>query len=435
MNLFFKNLIIFFAFIVLFSKNAFPINIEETIQSTIENNPKIKIGLEKINEARELVKNASGQLLPDISGTITGDYVSSEKETKTSTTEDDTFTDTYKLTVTKNLYDAGYDKLEIKRSKILLDNEILNFKVLIQDLILDAINGYLTVLNFEKSLEANQKNYEVISKAYNETYAKYDLGSATLYDLQNIESSFVTAESNLFLAKQNLEIGKKTFKRISNLEAKDLIDTINIEPNLDINLLEESALSNNLSLALIKNDIQSKEILLLKERKTKQPNLDFTGSAEYSDADRYDDNNETETTKGSLKLTLTIPIFQQGIDNSNIRKYHSQILQSELSLQDTKDQLILDIANTFKNFQYNKSKIKSNELKIKANNTLLLILNEEYKIGTKTLSDLIKEEENLLYSKVESFNSKKDFLISYFELRLLDGTLLDIFNKYLPDLS
>ena len=52
---------------------------------------------------------------------------------------------------------------------------------------------------------------------------------------------------------------------------------------------------------------------------------------------------------------------------------------------------------------------------------MVKILNEEYKIGTKTLSDLIKEEENLLYSKVESFNSKKDFLISYFELRTPNG--------------
>ena len=56
--------------------------------------------------------------------------------------------------------------LEIQRSKILFDNELINFKVTIQDLILDAIEGYLSVIYYEKSLEANQKNFESVSKSF-----------------------------------------------------------------------------------------------------------------------------------------------------------------------------------------------------------------------------------------------------------------------------
>ena len=195
--------------ILLYSSSVYSISIKETIKNTVQNNPKIKIGLEKINESKELIEKASGELLPEITSSISGTYETSEKNTSTTTTEDDTFGDTYKLTITKNLYDAGFDKLEIERSKILFNNEIINFKIMTQDLILDAITGYLTVLNYETMLEANKKNFESVSKHLEEIKTKFDLGSATLYDLQTAQSSYAIAETNLFSAKQNLLLGKK----------------------------------------------------------------------------------------------------------------------------------------------------------------------------------------------------------------------------------
>ena len=422
-----------FIFFLFFSYSLYGLTIIETIKSTVENNKKIKIGLEKIKESKELIIKASGELLPDISSTISGTYESSEKQTSTSTTEDDIFSDKYKLTITQNLYDAGYNQLEIERSKILLDNEILNFNIMIENLILDAITGYLTVLNYETALKTTKKNFESVTKILDETKIKYEADDATLYDLQIAESSFAMSESNIFSAEQDLFIGKKTFKRIAALKAIDLDNVININTNLNLNEIEKNALNNNLSLKLIKNDIQNKEILLLKEKKTKKPNLDITGTTEYSETDRIDTG--TETLKGSVALTLTIPIFQQGIDDSNIRKYYSQILQAEMNLQDVEEDLFLNISNTFKDFKINESKMKAYITSINASNTALKTLQEEYIIGMKTTSDILIEEEKLLTLKVNYSNSKKDYLVSYFKIQSLEGSLLDNFKEFLPKLN
>ena len=399
--------IILFVFLYFFSTSLYSLTIKETIKSTIENNPKIKIGLEKINESKEIVVNASGELLPDISSTISGTYESSTKESSTSKTQDDTFSDKYRLTISQNLYDAGYDQLEIERSEILLDNEILNFKILVENLILDAISGYLTVLNYETSLENTNKNFESMTKILEEINTMYNADAATLYDLKSAESSFAMAETNLFLAQQNLSIGKKSFKRIVGLDAIDLETIININSNLNLNEIEENALNNNLSLQLLKNDIKNKEILLLKEKKTKKPNLDLTGTAEYSETDRIDGG--TETLKSNVALTLTIPIFQQGIDDSNIRKYYSQILQAELNLQDAEEDLLIFISSAFKDFKISESKMNANKFSIEASEIALKSLKQEYLIGTKTISDYLIEEERFLNLKVDYSNEKKEF--------------------------
>ena len=257
----FKILLLFS--IIFYSFQSFSINVDSTIESTVNNNPKVKIGIEKLNESKELIEKAIGAKLPTVTSTISGVYSSSESQTVTSSTTPETFTDKYKLSVTQNLYDAGYNDLEIERSKILFNNEIINFKIIIQDLILDAIIGYLTVINYEKSFEATIKNYESLLKTLEETKTKFNFGSSTLYELQSAESSFSVATANLFAAEQNVEISKKSFKRIVGLEPIDLEDVIDIDSSVNLLSIIDNAIVNNLNLQLIRNDTKNKEIILL----------------------------------------------------------------------------------------------------------------------------------------------------------------------------
>ena len=419
--------ILFFIFL---ASNLNALNIDEAIKSTILNNPKVKIAIEKLTESKELMSYAYGSKKPTLTSTISGTYANADKKTSTASTTPETLTDKYQLTVSQNLYDAGYNELEIARSKILFNDEVIQFKITLQSLILEAIEGYLTVINYEKSLEANQKNYDSVSKAFEETKTRFDLGSATLYDLQNAEASFAIASSNLFAAEQNVQISNKSFKRVVGLQAINLEDVLNINNLVNLSNTIETAMDQNLNLLLAINDIENKKILLLKEKKSKKPNLDISGTAEYSDSGRVDSG--TKLTQGSVALTLTIPLYQKDQDNSNIRKYYSQILQSEIYLEDLREGIQIQIYNIYKDFKISESNMSTNQIVIKSIETSLNSLNEEYNIGTKTITDLVNEEEKLLNANVNYLNSKKNFITNYFKLKSLDGSLIKLFEHYIP---
>ena len=140
---------------------------------------------------------------------------------------------------------------------------------MLQNLLLDAITGYLTVINYEKSLEATAKNYELVLKGLEEIRTRHSVGSATLYELQSGESSFAIVKANLFAAEQNLKISKKSFKRIVGLDPYDLEDVVNINLDQDISSIMDIAKNNNLSLKLLSNNVKNNEIVLLKEKLTK----------------------------------------------------------------------------------------------------------------------------------------------------------------------
>ena len=419
--------ILFFIFL---TSNLNALNIDEAIKSTILNNPKVKIAIEKLTESKELMSYAYGSKKPTLTSTISGTYANADKNTSTASTTPETLTDKYQLTVSQNLYDAGYNELEIARSKILFNDEVIQFKITLQSLILEAIEGYLTVINYEKYLEANQKNYDSMSKAFEETKTRFDIGSATLYELQNAEASFATASSNLFAAEQNVQISNKSFKRVVGLQAINLEDVLNINNLVNLSNTIETAMDQNLNLLLAISDIENKKILLLKEKKSKKPSLDISGTAEYSDSGRIDSG--TKLTQGSVALTLTIPLYQKDQDNSNIRKYHSQILQSEIYLEDFREDIQIQIYNTYKDFKISESNMSTNQIVIQSIETSLNSLNEEYNIGTKTITDLVNEEEKLLNANVNYLNSKKNFITNYFKLKSLDGSLIKLFEHYIP---
>ena len=417
--------------ILFFSLSAYSLDINEAIKSTIENNPKVKIAIEKLNESKELIENAQGKKLPSLTGTISGTYANSDSSTTTGSSTAETLTDKYKISLTQNIFDGGNNNLEITRSKILYDNEIIYFKKTIQDLILTAINGYLTVISYEKSLDANKKNFDSVSRFLEETNTRFDLGSATLYDLQNAESAYALAETSLFTAQQNYDVSKIIFKRIVGLEAFNLEEVVDFSKDLKLNMIIDKALMNNYDLLLLNNEILNNKILLQKEKNSNKLSLDLSASAEYSDAGRID--NGTEKTNGTIGLTLTIPIFQQNIDKSDIRKQQSQLLQAEISYQDTIEEIQIQASNLFKDYLVSKSNIASNVKRIKSIQTSLDSIKEEYNIGTKTITELIEAETELLTVNVNYYSSRKDFILNYFNILALEGSIIELFDQYLPN--
>ena len=101
-------------------------------------------------------------------------------------------------------------------------------------------------------------------------------------------------------------------------------------------------------------------------------------------------------------------------------------------MEDFRADILILIYNTYKDLQISESNMSSNQIVIQSIETSLNSLNEEYNIGTKTITDLVNEEEKLLNANVNYLNSKKNYLTNYFKLKSLDGSLIKMFEHYIP---
>ena len=79
-----------------------------------------------------------------------------------------------------------------------------------------------------------------------------------------------------------------------------------------------------------------------------------------------------------------------------------------------------------------KSNIASNNKQLMSIQTSLESIREEYNIGTKTITDLIDAESELLTVNVNYHSSKKDMILNYFNIMALEGSLISAFENFLP---
>ena len=92
--------------------------------------------------------------------------------------------------------------------------------------------------------------------------------------------------------------------------------------------------------------------------------------------------------------------------------------------------LLLSDFIRYENFQVSEQLFMNNKDPIE-----LSQLKQEYEIGTKTVTDLVDEESKLLSANVDFLNSKKDYLVNYFIILSLEGSLLNSFENYLPEIN
>ena len=52
---------------------------------------------------------------------------------------------------------------------------------------------------------------------------------------------------------------------------------------------------------------------------------------------------------------------------------------------------------------------------------------------TNTITDLIEVETELLTVNVNYYSSRKDFILNYFNILALEGSIIKLFDKYLPN--
>ena len=81
------------------------------------------------------------------------------------------------------------------------------------------------------------------------------------------------------------------------------------------------------------------------------------------------------------------------------------------------------------------SKMKAYKFSIAASEIALQSLKQEYLMGTKTISDYLIEEERFLNLKVDYSNATKEYFVSYFKIKSLEGNLLKVFDEFLPELN
>ena len=402
-------------------------NFKFYLEKALKNNIKLNAERKKLESAKQTKNISRSEFLPSI--TLSGDQKSSTSTNRTNK-NGDTLADTNldseskTLSVEQKIF-SGFKGLNtFKKSELEHKKAVFFLKKAEQQTILDSASAYFDlVFKFENEI-FNFSNISLFERQVESDNARLQKGEINLTDLAQSESSLAGANANFIKAQTEFLASQTNFERITREKVPNVK---NLKKKLT--LILPNTLNASLELANLNNvDLLISQIeyeIAVKDLNIERARLSPSASINYSKSENKDFSSTVDSLdQESVKATVTWPIIKGGENISSIKRSSINKQRYQLTLEDTKNQVMAETSNSWSKYQSSKGVLQATRSQLKAAEIANEGITLEYDSGnTRTTLEVIQSRSLLLEAKIAFAKAERDFIISQFELAQQIGSL------------
>jgi outer membrane protein len=321
----------------------------------------------------------------------------------------------YALNSSLILYRGGYLNYDIKSRSLQVEAANLNTSVTQNDITLQLTQAYLNVLIAKENIVYQQDLVKTSQAQYDLGKTKYDHGSIARKDLLQLEAQAASDQYNLVTGENQYRQNILTLKQLLQLPTTTSFepvvpDTLIIERAMP-SLLEAQriALQNRPEVQYNQLQIRIAETELQKARAGFKPTISAAGSMSTGYSDNQDVKYFSQVNNNlyqRLGLTLSIPIFDNRTNKTNVERSKILIEQARLTLEQTKTILNQQIEQALIAVQNAQAQYKAADVQLKANREAYTISLEQSRLGAINTVDLLVQR-NLYIQSLQNFIQAK----------------------------
>ncbi len=290
------------------------------------------------------------------------------------------------------------------------------------DVTLQTIKVYIELLQDKELLENARLHVRHIEKLNAKVTKAYKAGLTKMSEVSKVRSSLASARSNMLVARNRLANAMYNFRRITGrtVSVKSLR-----KPNFNLPLPTDQekaamfALEYNPSLKVGKYNIKGAEALYRESKSAFYPTIDAEVTANYTDGIRSDINYPDREDGIKAMLKLRYNIFNGGADEAARVNKMSKISQEMEVTNDLRRQVIEGMDLSWSTYELAKSQIPMLKKYRNQSRETLRLYWKEYKLGERSLLDLLATEQDLKRANDELINARYSLLLSKY--RILDA--------------
>lgn len=337
---------------------------------------------------------------------------------------------TYSAGITLNyvLFDGlgrinNLSKLHLERD---LSETQLRFNI--ENSLLQVFNTYYNVAKQWHQLTVDQEALRLSQRRYDRARAAYELGGGRRLDMLNAEVDLNTDSVTYLNALRDYDKGSRQLNLLLHfpIDTNILVDTaVAVNYELNFNALRNAALENNAALvqAEFNREISKKEIAIA--RSDYMPEISANGGYNYI-------KNEND---GGFLLFSEQQGWQAGISvrwnlfngyrtATEVQSAQIRLEQDEVAKELAQDQLELDLANAWIDYQTNIRILKTQERNLEVSQLNFTRSQQAYDLGQINSSQLREAQLNYIRAKLIINNLRFTLKAAEIDLRRIAGELI-----------
>ena len=311
-------------------------------------------------------------------------------------------------------------KNQVHLSKLQLDNAY-------QDLLIRIANRYFNLLAAEDTLMVTQRERETLKAQSEQASELLEAGLGTSTDLFQSQSRLQLAEVDILSAKNSISDNRQALHEIIGEPvealAKPKSDYPIIDPDpLDLDQWLDTAYKNNYELAAAHQQADIARQNIEVARSDHWPSLNLNAGHTYDDNDGGI-SGDIDSTRTSITLDLTAPLYQGGQTDSRTREAaqrYSSSLQNADTVKRSIERRVRDAYNTVIT---SKNQVIALQSAVKAARNALQARQQSFESGLSTNVEVLDATRDLFSSQRDLLQSRYNYILSMFSLKNLAGIL------------
>jgi len=402
------------------------VSLIDVVLETVSQSNNVKAAREKVIQSNIKLEDAKAAYLPSIDGT----YKSARTETKPGDNENSNkyFGDeSYKLSITQNIYAGGQTYTEIKSLEKKYEVAKNAYRLVIAKEIENAIKAYFDVLFNFNSLTVNIENMGRLEEVLEIVNIKYESGATTLGDLSSIKANVSNAESKLIKIQSKFNESLEYYKYIVG---DQFVKTFPYEENFDTTIddfekIVQQAIENNINIQTYKLNIESQKYQLINSKSGFKPRIDLELSTEkVTDQEDFVENERNN----KVEVLFSYNFYNKGKDKNKILTMNSLIRELNYRLKEEIRKLKWTLSKLHKSIGASTNASVSTKAEVIASQEMVNAYWDGFKLGEQDLQELLQGQRQLNSAQLDLIANKKSAISDYFKLLSSTGELLSYFK-------
>ena len=413
--------------------------LKDCIDYALEKNIQLQQNKISLQESEIDIKDARASLFPSLSFSTGHNLVNRPYQQQSNTVSGteiissnnkSTYNGNYSLSAQWTLWNGGRRLNNLKQQKTNRDIAQLTVAETENTLQEQIAQLFIQILYADESIQINKGTLEVSEATYKRGQELFAEGSISKADLAQLEAQVSNDKYQVVTAESSLRDYKLQLKQLLELDGATEFNLVLPQLN-DENVMKmlpsqadiyQTALAIRPEIQSGRLSIENAKLGISAAKSGYYPTISLTASS-TSTTNSASTNNWAQQMKygwnNMIGINLSIPIFDNRQNKSNVQKARLQYNTNQLDLANKQKELYSTIESLWLDALNAQQQYAAAETKVKSSQTSFDMVSKQFNLGMKNTVELLTEKNNLLSAKQELVQAKY--------MAILNRTLLNFY--------
>ncbi|AWK87008.1 hypothetical protein DEW08_12900 [Azospirillum thermophilum] len=410
---------------VIGADGAWAQTLEQALAQAYGNNPTLGAQRARLRAVDEGVPQALSGYRPTVRATASIGRTAGEAKFSGGSSGTEYNPKTVGLSATQPVYDPTVGPA-VRRAERLVEAQRASLISSEQQVLLTAAQAYLDVVMNQAVLQLQINNEQVLRRQLEAARDRFRVGEYTRTDVSQSESRLAGAIASRISAEGQLKSVRATYERVIGTSPGQQLKAPKPKFKLPATLdeLVEMARANNPSVLAASYSESAQQAAVDQQFGRLLPSVNVTAQGTRTfDPGRTSGIELNRQDSAQVVAQVTIPLYQAGQPEALVREAKQTANQARLQIEEARRQVSESAISAWQSLQTARASIESYSAQIKAAEIALEGVRQEAQVGSRTVLDVLNQEQELLNARVFLVRAQRDEMVAAFNVLAATGQL------------